>query len=212
MQSKNRPKKILLGVTGGIGSGKTVVCKFLKQMGCSIYHADDIAKRLYKNNVPLKKKLIKSFGTGVLDNKKRISLLKLRKVVFSSKLNERRVGMIVHPFVISEIMKSIDLDRKSFIVVEAALIFETNFDKYLNYTILVYSNIKKRVKRVVKRNNITETDVKQIIKLQMPEKEKIKKADFVVYNNGSINELKRNVRLVFKAIKSIWLLKNLVMY
>ena len=201
MQSKNRPKKILLGVTGGIGSGKTVVCKFLKQMGCSIYHADDIAKRLYKKNVSLKKKLIKSFGAGVLDNKERISLLKLRKLVFSSKLNQRRVGMIVHPFVISEIMKRINLDRKSFIVVEAALIFETNFDKYLDYTILVYSDIKKRVKRVVKRNNITGSDVKKIIKLQIPEKEKIKKADFVVSNNCSINELKRNVRLVFKAIK-----------
>jgi len=206
MQSKRARKKlknriVLLGVTGGIGSGKTAVCSFLKQMGCSVYHADDIAKQLYIDNVPLRRKLVKLFGTRIHDNKKDISVEKLRKLVFSNKYNQQRVGRIVHPFVISELMKRIKSDESNFIVIEAALIFETNFDKYLDYTILIRSNVKTRIKRISERNHITGNNVKKIIKLQMPEKEKTEKADFVIPNNGNINELKKNVKLVFQTIK-----------
>lgn len=192
--------KILLGVTGGIGSGKTLVCRFLEQMGCSIYHADHIAKQLYKKNAFLKKKLIRTFGNGVLNSKNNVSLLELRKIVFSTKSNQQRVGKIVHPFVISEVMKSIKNNKSRFIAIESALIFETNFDRYLNYTVLVYSDIKKRIQRIAKRDKFLEKDIRMIIKLQMPEKEKIKRADFVIPNNGSINELKKNVKVLFESL------------
>ena len=166
-----------------------------------MYYADSIAKQLYKKNKALKKKLIETFGTGLLDNRKMISPLKLRRLVFVSKPNQRRVGRIVHPFVISEINKRIKQNSNDYIVIEAALIFESRFDKYLDYTLLIHSNIKTRIRRIVKRDNKPVSEVRKIIKLQMPEKEKITRADFVITNNGTLNELKKNVRLVFEVIK-----------
>jgi dephospho-CoA kinase len=193
--------KTLLGVTGGIGSGKTLVCKFLEQMGCSVYYADNIAKNLYRKNKVLKRRLVKAFGDGILDKRRNIALLELRKLVFSSKLNQQRVGQIVHPFVISEIIEKTQRNPHRFIVVEAALIFESHFDKYLDYTILVHSDVKAKIKRIVERDKITKSEVRRILKLQMPEREKIKRADFIVDNNGRIAELQKNVGRVFEKIK-----------
>src|SRR5438876_7389916 len=122
MRSRSRSRKFLLGVTGGLGSGKSLACNFLHQAGCKVYYADSIAKQLYKKNKALKKKLIETFGTGLLDNRKVISPLKLRRLVFVSKPNQRRVGRIVHPFVISEINKRIKQNSNDYIVIEAALI------------------------------------------------------------------------------------------
>ena len=85
------------------------------------------------------------------------------------------MGRIVHPFVISEINKRIKQNSNDYIVIEAALIFESRFDKYLDYTLLIHSNIKTRIRRIVKRDNKPVSEVRKIIKLQMPEKEKIKK-------------------------------------
>lgn len=202
-----RSNKILIGVTGGIGSGKTLVCKFLKQLGCTVYHADEIAKRLYKTRghdpLLLKKKLTANFGQRILDREKNISLSELRKLVFSNKLNQQRVNCIVHPFVIRDILSKAKRTKNKFIIIEAALIFEANFDEYLDYTILVYSSIKKRIERIKRRDNVLEKDIRKIIKLQMPEKEKLKRADFIIYNDSSVNKVKKDTQTVLKLIKKV---------
>jgi len=193
--------KTLIGVTGGIGSGKTLVCKFLAKMGCKVYYADNIAKELYKKNATLKKRLIQSFGVQILDRRKKISLLKLGDIVFRNKLSQQRVGKIVHPFVIYEIMKRIGRNSNRFIVVEAALIFETHFDRYLDFTILVNSNIKERIKRIAHRDKVSEGKIRKILRLQMPEIERFKRADFIVKNNGTRLDLQNNVKKVLQKIK-----------
>jgi dephospho-CoA kinase len=202
MQSKNT-NKLLIGVTGGIGSGKSLTCEYFEKLGCEIYYADDIAKELYRCNDKLKKTLVKQFGNRILDDKKNISFPEFRNIVFSSDTNQKRVNKIVHPFVISEILERAKSYPGKLVVIEAALIFESGFDKYLDYTILVYSSVKNRIERVRKRNNLSVKDIKTIMMLQMPEDEKKAKADFVIKNDFTPLELQNKVNFIFSVINNL---------
>src|SRR5687768_8612821 len=122
-----RNKKIFVGVTGGIGSGKSLVCKYLEELGCKVLYADDLAKKLYETNNKLKNKLVKEFGIGILI-KGKISNPKLREKVFSDGRKTERVNRIVHPFVISEKLRMYKKIKKGIVITEAALIFESGFD------------------------------------------------------------------------------------
>lgn len=201
MQSKEQ--KLLIGVTGGIGSGKSLACQYFGELGCGIYFADDIAKELYFSNDELKKELIKQFSVKILDDKGRISFPEFRKIVFSSDANQRRVNKIVHPFVINEILERTKDYSGKLVVIEAALIFESGFNKLIDYTIVISSSVKTRIERIKKRSNLSEKDIKSIIKLQMPEKEKIAKADFVIQNDSTPAELKNKVNFIYSVLNNI---------
>lgn len=199
----NKHTKLLIGVTGGIGSGKSLACEYFQKLGCEIYSADDIAKELYWSNNKLKKELVKQFGYGILDDKKNISFPEFRKIVFSSDANQNRVNKIVHPFVISEILERAGDYPGKLVVIEAALIFESGFDKYLNYTIVIFSSVKNRIERVRKRSTLSVKDVKSIMKLQMPENEKKAKADFVIKNDSTPHELQKKVNFIFSVLNKL---------
>ena len=202
MQNK-KGKKLLIGVTGGIGSGKSLACEYFERLGCEIYYADDIAKELYRSSDKLKKELVKQFGIGILVDKKNISFPEFRKIVFSSDTNQKRVNNIVHPFVISEILKRAEDYPGKLVVIEAALIFESGFNKYLDYTIVVYSSVKNRIARVRKRNDLSVKDIKSIMNLQMPEDEKTAKADFVIKNDSTPQELQKKVNFIFSVLNNL---------
>lgn len=203
MQNKLDKKKLLIGVTGGIGSGKSLACKYFEELGCKIYYADDIAKELYISNIKLWKALIKQFGKRIIGENGSLDFFKFRKVVFSSTANQERVNRIVHPFVVSEILDRAKNSKTRIIIIEAALIFESGFDKYLDYTIVVFSSVKDRIKRIRKRNRLSIKDIMSIIKLQMPEKEKMNKADFVLKNNSTPSQLKKKVKFLYTLLKII---------
>ncbi|MFI5211944.1 MAG: dephospho-CoA kinase, partial [Ignavibacteria bacterium] len=96
-------KKLVIGITGGVGSGKSVACKYFEKLGYRVIYADVVAKELYKTNKNLRALLVKEFGKGILDSSGRISYINARKIIFSKKSNIKRVNSIVHPFVIDEI-------------------------------------------------------------------------------------------------------------
>jgi dephospho-CoA kinase len=199
----NKSGRLLVGVTGGIGSGKSLACKYFAQLGCKIFYADDIAKELYITNPKLKKALAGRFGKKIIDKNGNMNFFEFRKVVFSSTANQERVNKIVHPFVISEIIKRAKSSNSKLVVIEAALIFESGFDKYLDYTIVVFSSVKNRVERIRKRNMLSVRDIRLIMKLQMPEKEKIKKADFVLKNDSTTSQLRKKVKFIYSLLSSI---------
>ena len=203
MQSKPGKKKLLIGITGGIGSGKSLACKYFKQFGCRIFYADDIAKELYITNTKLRKALVKKFGKRITDSKGNLDFFEFRKVVFSSTANQERVNKIVHPFVISEILERAKNSESKLIIIEAALIFESGFDKFLDYTIVVFSTIKIRIQRIRKRNRLSIRDIRSIVKLQMSEKEKMEKADFVLKNNSSLAQLRKKVKFIYSILINI---------
>jgi dephospho-CoA kinase len=187
--------KLLIGVTGGIGSGKSLVCKYLKELGCEILNADDIAKKLYVTNPSIRRALTGKFGGEILTGK-RISISKLREFTFKNSKNQRAVNKVVHPFVISEVLRRVSNSPYKFVAVEAALIFESGFDKYNDYVILVHANIRKRIER----SSLNEKYIRKVMKLQMPEREKMRRADFIIENNGTKQALRRKVRNVFRML------------
>jgi dephospho-CoA kinase len=195
---RSKSGKLLVGVTGGIGSGKSLACKYFAQLGCKIFYADDIAKEMYVTNPRLKKALIRQFGKKILDENNNLDFSEFRKVVFSSTANQDRVNKIVHPFVISEIIKRAESSKSRLVVIEAALIFESGFNKYLDYTIEVFSTIKNRIERIRKRNKLSIRDIKSIIRLQMPEKE-----DFVLKNDSTPPQMRKKVKFIYNLLNNI---------
>jgi len=195
----HKGKKILIGVTGGIGAGKTLACRFFKEAGLNVFYADDIAKKLYNTNKILKSKMIDEFGNDILE-KNKISFQKLRELVFANKKNQQRVNRIIHPFVIAEILNLAGNSRSKIILIEAALIFESSFDKYLDYVINVSENQKKRIERVRKRNAMSIKIIKSIMNIQMNEKERNRRADFVIKNEGSVKDFNKKVKFLAKLI------------
>jgi len=197
MRNRLSRKKLFVGVTGGIGSGKTLACNYFEELGCKIFYADELARSMYITSKGLKSAIVKEFGKTILDGKNNISFDRLRQVVFSSDKNQKRVNRIVHPFVIAELIKRAKLVRSKIIIVEAALIFESGFDKYLDLTVEIFSSVKTRIERVKKRKKLTVSQIRSIIKLQMPENEKTRWADFVIKNNTSKMDLRKKVLFLY---------------
>lgn len=191
MPSSKRRRKLIIGVTGGIGSGKSLVCQYIHEFGGKIFFADKIARDLYLTSFKLRKELVKQFGEKILDQRKRISLVKFREIVFSSDANQKRVNRIVHPFVIKEILKKSKSSKSNLLFVEAALIFESGFNKHLDYVVEVFAPVNKRVGWIRKRNKMPYKMIGSIMKLQMKEREKIKRADFVIRNTSDRTHLKK---------------------
>ncbi len=202
MQNENA-RKLLIGVTGGIGSGKTLACSYFERLGCEIFYADDIAKQLYGSSDELKRELVKQFGTAILDDKGSISFGTFRKVIFSSDANQKQVNKIVHPYVINEILARAENYPGRLVIIEAALIFESGFDKCLDYTIVISSTAKNRIRRVKNRSELKIRDIRSIMRLQMPEAEKKSKADFVIKNDSSPRELEKKINFVFSVLNKL---------
>jgi len=195
-------KKILVGVTGGIGAGKSLACEYFKELGCDVFFADNIAKELYYSNKLLKKELTKMFGKEIIRDGL-ISLPILRDITFKNKKNQKQVNNTVHPFVVDEIMRQVKDSSSRYIVIEAALIFESGFEKHLDFVINISANKDVRLSRVKQRSNLLPLNIKDIMALQMSDKDKNAKADFILKNNGSRGELKAGVVLLYKVLNKI---------
>lgn len=192
--------KILIGITGGIGSGKSEVCRLLSKHGYKVLFADYIAKDLYKKDKALANKVVKAFGKEILNYKGVINLHKLKEVVFANKANFRKINDIVHPTVINHLMDTIKKLKQKIIIIESALVFDTEFHKYLDYVIMVYSNKKNRIQRIMLRDGAKKKDIEKIMGFQIDEKEKIEKSDFVVVNNKPIENLEKDIEFLAKVL------------
>lgn len=198
MQSKLR-----VGITGGIGSGKTLACKYFKKLGCKVIYADDVAKKLYISNKKLKSRLVREFGRGILDENGNISGANSRKIIFSNKKNIKRVNKIVHPFVIKEIERLVSKLRKKIVLIETAIMFESGYSGRLDYTVLIYANKDTRVKRIQKRDKMPKADILKLMSVQMDEREKMKRADFMIKNNSTKKELYSSIKSFNKILSKL---------
>lgn len=185
--------RLKIGITGGIGSGKSLAAKYFESLGYKVIYADKVAKELYANNKQLINKLVKAFGNGILDENGNLSRQNARRVIFSSKKNIKRVNSIVHPFVFREMDKIYSAIKDRIVFFEAAIMFESGSYKRMNYVILVYANKEIRIKRIIQRDNIKRVAILKLMKLQLDEREKLKRADFVIRNNSGTADLKKEI-------------------
>ncbi len=175
---------IQLGITGGIGSGKTTVCKVLEHFGIPVYNADEEAKKLL-DSLSIQKKVSKAFGKSVVDEAGNIDRKKMAALVFSDKAKLEILNSIIHPALAKHYTSWLKLKSKHKMVAkEAAILFESGSYKQMTKIITVYAPRELRIQRAMQRSNASREEIISRIKKQLSEKEKIKRADFVIYNDG----------------------------
>ena len=172
-----------IGITGGIGSGKTFLAKLFEALGVPVYNADEEAKRLMNSDTRIKKQLIELFGEATYKDGK-LDRTFLAAIVFSDKEKLELLNGIVHPIVIQEAKDWAERQTSRYSLKEAALLFESGSYKELDYTILVKAPMDVRIQRVIKRDGVTEQQVRERISKQLSDEEKLLLADFVIVNDG----------------------------
>lgn len=197
-------RKLKIAVTGGIGAGKSIVCRFFESCGYLIINADLIAKNIMKNDQLVKQKLIDAFGSDIyLGNS--INKEYLSKLIFNDKSNLNKINSIVHPVTIKKIneIAENELLLKNIVFVESALIFEAKREKYFDYILLVYSPLEMRIKRIAQRDNLSPDEILVRINSQLTDDEKKKKAHFIIINDSTLEELKNKAKLFLDIFENL---------
>ena len=173
---------IRVGLTGGIGSGKSTVAQIFEVLGIPVFYADDEAKKILNEDDELKKLIIKNFGTeSYIDEKLNRSYI--ASVVFNDKAKLDLLNSLTHPATMKRGEQWMNKQTTAYAIHEAALVFEANVKERLDYVIGVYSPEELRIKRVMERDNISRDQVMKRINRQMNEDEKMKLCDFVLIND-----------------------------
>lgn len=176
-----------IGITGGIGSGKSTVCRVFSALGIPVFEADRIAKNLMNTDHGIHEKLINLFGTSVYLPDHTVDRKYLAGIVFNDTSLLAQLNAIVHPVVRKSFFDWCEKQQSPYVIHEAAILFESGFYKMMDKTITVVTSENERIQRVMKRDGLTLDLVKERIKNQWPDDERIKLADFVIGNND--NEL-----------------------
>jgi dephospho-CoA kinase len=179
------PKQV--GVTGGIGSGKSLVCRIFSALGAPVYDSDSRAKVLMTTDGILINQIRKEFGTLSFNEDGSLNREFLSRQVFQDHGKRELLDQLVHPHVAADYKNWVNIQSFAYVVKEAALLIETGSYKALDSTIVVTAPDELRIMRVLERDpHRTEQMVKDIINAQMPQTEKTAKADFVIINDGQV--------------------------
>lgn len=172
-----------IGLTGGIGSGKSTVAKVLEVLGVPVYYADEAAKELMHSNELLKQQLILRFGKETYFEDGQLNRKHLSSIVFNNKEKLELLNSLVHPATIADAKEWFNKQQSPYVVKEAALLFESGTAEGLNYIIGVTAPAALRIKRVMDRDAVTADEVKRRMANQVDETLKMKLCDFVLHNN-----------------------------
>lgn len=197
---------IIVGLTGGIASGKSTISKMFKEKEVPVIDTDGIARNLLDNDESIYNAIVETFGEAVLTTDKKINRNKVAQIIFSDADKRQALNDIVHPKVKDIALREVSHykeDDHKIIVVDVPLLFEASFDKVCDVTVVVYARKKDQVSRLVSREGIDEAYAKQKVNAQMPMAKKKSLADYVIDNSKSILETKKSFERVFEAINSI---------
>ena len=201
-RQKRNKKRVILGITGTFGSGKSTVANMFKSFGAELIDADKIAHRVIRPGSGIYKKIINAFSRSILKKNKSIDRRKIAKVVFKDKKLLQKLNQIIHPEVIKIIKNQICASTKGIVVLDAPLLIEAGLERLVDKLIVVSIHKKKQIERALKKASLSEADILKRIKAQIPLKDKIRLADFVIDNSGTIGKTRKQVasirRLVWK--------------
>lgn len=172
-----------IGITGGIGSGKTFVCKRLQEKGFPIYLCDDNAKRLMKEDEGIRQQLKALIGDDAY-TREGLNKAVIAQYLFRNKENAGRINGIVHPAVMRDMEEWYGRLEGRMCFIESAILFEAGLEKMMDKTVLVYADEETRLRRAMERDGTTEEKVKERMAQQLPVRELVKKVDYVLRNNG----------------------------
>jgi len=186
---------IKLGVTGGLASGKTTACQYLQEKGAPVFNADKEAKKILFETPSLWAKLEKKYKQKISEPGGGINKSQLAKISFSSRDNQQILNNIIHPYVEKKFEKFVLIHghENQIVVADVPLLFEGDFKNYVDETLLIFTDLKTRIERAKNRGNLSEDQIKKRMQLQMSEEEKMKRADYIIKNNGSKEELRKKI-------------------
>ena len=181
---EKKREMLKVGITGGIGSGKTTVCKIFEMLNIPIYYADDRAKWLMQHDPDLKKNITEMLGKGAYFPDGKLNRGFIGELVFNDKKLLTQLNKLVHPAVFLDGEKWFKNQKDTYAIKEAALFYETGSYSQMDQMIVVTADREERIRRVMQRDGLERKAVEVRMDKQLPEEEKIEKADFVIYNNN----------------------------
>ena len=196
---------IVVGLTGGVATGKTTVAKMFKQCGAAVIDADQLAHDVVMPGKPSWRQVVKAFGKAVLNPDRTLNRRELGALVFGNRAKLRRLERIIHPRVAREQQRLVRRIAKgkphSVIIYEVPLLFEAGVDKRVDTTIVVTANRETQITRLKKRNGLTRAEAIRRIRSQMPLARKIQRADHVLNGTFPRSSLRKQVGQLFKNLR-----------
>lgn len=178
----------LIGLTGGIGSGKSTVAGLFRTLGIPVYESDQRAKALMQTNAQLRDEIIMLFGTEAYDEEMKLNRVWIASKAFTNPALLNQLNEIVHPAVFEDLINWTDAETQlnaPYLIQESALLFEEQLEKRFSAIILVVAPAEIRIERVMNRDSVTREDVEKRINNQLPDLKKIPNSDYVIYNDGT---------------------------
>ena len=197
---------MIIGLTGGIGSGKSAAAALFKDIGVDLIDADDLARDSLSINSEGYKLFIEEFGDKYLDENKNINRELIRKLIFNDSDAKAKLESIIHPIVRSGIETFIKNKKSDYCIIVVPLIYETNSSKIYDRVLVIDCDVDVQISRTSKRDNQTKSDIENIVNKQATREQRLSIADDVIVNNGSLDLLRNEVLKIHK--KYLEIVKN----
>jgi len=203
---------LIVGLTGGVASGKTAVSRVLREEGAYIIDADQIARELVQPHKPAWNEIIRAFGKEILQEDRSVDRKELADKIFADPEQRKVLNQILHPRIKEEIARRAreigQTNPEAIVVIDAPLLVELGMHHNVDRLIVVTSTQTQQIERLKKRDGRSPEEALRLLSSQMPGEEKEKLADFVVRNEGSLEEMKKRAKEVFKELKRGMLQEN----
>lgn len=198
---------LLVGVTGSMGAGKSMVAKMLRELGAHIIDADKICHDLVQPGKPALQEIVESFGEEILQADRSLNRSKLAKIVFADPGKKKVLEQILHPKVFVEEQKLYAeiraSDSKAVVVIDAALLIESGNYRNMDKVVLVRCDEETQIQRLLKRNIWSREEIIKRLQNQMSAEEKIKVTDYLVPNDTSVADLEKHVKTLYAELKAV---------
>jgi len=192
----------ILGLTGGIATGKSTVSGFFQQLGITIVDADLIAREVVSPNSPALIEITNQFGDDILLPSGELNRAQLRHIIFHDTKAKAWLNALLHPLIRQEIVAQLNSTKGPYVVLDAPLLFENGLDKLCAKTVVVDIPREMQISRAAKRDKVTQEQIRNIIEAQMPREEKLAKADIIIDNSKSIENTQSQVNSIHLSFKN----------
>lgn len=198
----------VIGLTGGIACGKSTVAGMLVEKGALLVDADVLSREAVEPGGRAREEIIRWLGDSIIDKEGNLDRKKIASIVFSDEKSLAKLNSIIHPRVLELFFqKSSELGKKNpgrLLIWDIPLLFETGYEKRVDYIVVVASREEIQIRRLSERNGLPREEALKRIRSQMELKKKMEKADFVIYNNGTRDLLKKQVDLLWEKLQSLY--------
>ena len=178
-----------IGLTGGIGSGKSTVCQMFQELGVYVIDADIISRTLVEPNKPVLQEIIATFGRQLLTADNKLDRRKLRERIFSNAHDQHKLEAILHPAIFAEIAEQVKNIHATYCIISIPLLLETNTLGIVNRILVIDISEKLQIERAAKRDNVEQNEILAIMHTQCSRRDRLVAADDIICNDGDINNL-----------------------